>query len=476
MNSLIKTMFFDPSKHPKLAIITDKTKFTYKDLLFNIFCLKEYLSRLSIHKNQTVSIYMNDCPEYVFLFWACIFSGIRPILINKKMNRANLDYLYSNSNSVYLISDIDLEYDNQAIVKLDDIRSYLNTKECTEELNFSNIDCLPSDVPSFYLCTSGSTGNSKIIPHTLDDVLNCIESFQATSTCILPEDLIFSVSKIPFAYGFGNSVYLPFYAGATVFICEYDSISQIYKSICRNNPTVVFGVPTFFNAILKLYDNINEIGSKFRMCISCGETLPNVVFEEWSRRTNNYLVEGMGTTELLYIFFINSLHSPKSGSVGTLVPGYSARIIKKDGSEAEINEVGELFVSGRSCWNKEVSEISTGDLFYRDAGNNYYYCGRTNDLFKINGNWFKSSTIENELIRQSEINEAMVRVNPINKTSIEAYIVLADNQKISDLKLKSRLRKRIPHYGIPDKFFRVPKIPKGITGKINRGAEIKTSE
>ena len=69
MNSLIKTMFFDPSKYSKLAIITDKTKFTYKDLLFNIFCLKEYLSRLSIHKNQTVSIYMNDCPEYVFLFW-----------------------------------------------------------------------------------------------------------------------------------------------------------------------------------------------------------------------------------------------------------------------------------------------------------------------------------------------------------------------------------------------------------------------
>jgi acyl-CoA synthetase (AMP-forming)/AMP-acid ligase II len=67
------------------------------------------------------------------------------------------------------------------------------------------------------------------------------------------------------------------------------------------------------------------------------------------------------------------------GSAGILVPGMEARVLREDGSDADLNEPGELWVKGGNialgCWNNVKASretfvhgwLKTGDRFLVDA-------------------------------------------------------------------------------------------------------------
>ena len=67
-------------------------------------------------------------------------------------------------------------------------------------------------------------------------------------------------------------------------------------------------------------------------------------------------MDGIGSTEMLHIFISNSITNITPGSSGKPVPGYRAKIIKDDNTEAGIDEIGELEIKGPSSaikyWNK----------------------------------------------------------------------------------------------------------------------------
>ena len=82
------------------------------------------------------------------------------------------------------------------------------------------------------------------------------------------------------------------------------------------------------------------------------------------------------------------------GSTGKPVPGYELRIVDENGRDVADGEIGELLVrgptAGEGYWNQRGKSRRTfagewtlsGDKFYRDADGYYYYCGRTDDMFR----------------------------------------------------------------------------------------------
>ena len=71
------------------------------------------------------------------------------------------------------------------------------------------------------------------------------------------------------------------------------------------------------------------------------------------------------------------------------------------------------------------------------------------------------------------IKEAMVHAeyNSDSITFLSAYIVLESKKTITCVtsrKLKSLLRKKVPHSNVPDHYFVVDSLPKGVTGKLDR--------
>lgn len=464
---------FNTSNPNKTAIISRGEKYSYLDFRVNVLGLSKTLARYS---GQTIAIYIDDSPMYIFLFWSCILNHIQTVLINKNSPIEHIKHIVIESKASYLVSDVELSLDFCKTLSLEKLKNY-NISNDTSCLN-----PFTKEETAFFLCTSGSTGNPKCVPRTLEDIEFCATTFNNTDVKLNSSDLVYSVSKIPFAFGFGNIMYLPFFMSCTVFVSNTSDLVCILKNIEEIKPTVLFGVPTVYNGLLNLLGE-NEIKNRLRMTISCGEVLPKVIGRQWENKMHLPLLEGMGTTEFLYTFLINTPNNNRYGSTGQLIEGFEADIVNDNFRKANVGEIGNLYVKGNSITKGYINGrdtsafikdgMLTGDLFFKDKDEFFWYVGRRNSIFKLNGKWVKAEDIENELLKVPFIKEAMVRAeyNSDSITFLSAYIVLESKKTITCVtsrKLKSLLRKKVPHSNVPDHYFVVDSLPKGVTGKLDR--------
>ena len=189
---------------------------------------------------------------------------------------------------------------------------------------------------------------------------------------------------------------------------------------------------------------------------------------------------------MLHIFISNSITNINPGASGTPVPGYRAKIIKDDNTEANIDEIGELQIKGPSSaleyWNKPEKTkttfkdgwVKTGDKYMKNAEGVFTYCGRADDMLKVSGQYVSPFEIETALQSHPSILEVAV-VGKFNKDNLmkpKAFIVLNTNYKENIKELEDILTKYVKRKLMPFKYPRwyefVKALPKTTTGKIQR--------
>lgn len=466
----------------KIAIKSNKGSYTYSELKNNIIDAAISLRKKGFKQGDKICLLLEDSPEYIFIFWGALLGGMVPVLLNVNNKVSDIQYITEDCDAKVIIYENSTEklYKNVELIHVigENIRSFFENKEA---LSIENI--YQADVDKlFILYTSGSTGRPKGVPHTIEDMEYCAKQYQKTELSFKNTDLIYSVSKIPFAFGFGNTMYLPFYADSTVYVSNKNEIFSIIDIVLKNRPSILLAVPTVFNNLLRILDNRYDEFENIRLTISCGEVLPKNVGKQWYKRFGTQLLEGMGTTEFLYTFLINTPQNNRLGSTGKPIPGYEVRVVDDKLKDLPINTVGQLFVKGNSLMGSYVSKDSidnsllieggmlTGDNFCKDADGYFWYQGRSLDTFKINGTWVRSEDIENELLKKIGILDVAVAgvTNNNETTKLIAYLVIDHDFNLHNV--KRDLRNNLPHYMVPGIFYEVNKIPKGITGKIQRNS------
>ena len=140
------------------------------------------------------------------------------------------------------------------------------------------------------------------------------------------DDMIFSAPKLFFAYGLGNSLSFPLYAGCTAVLLEDRPTAQnTLEMIERFEPTLYFGVPTLYAAQVAAMEKSRPVRMPHaRCCLSGGEPLPPAVMERWKRLTGTDLLDGIGSSEALHIYAQNLAGATKPGSAGRAVTGLSS--------------------------------------------------------------------------------------------------------------------------------------------------------
>src|SRR6202008_4115467 len=255
------------------------------------------------------------------------------------------------------------------------------------------------DEMAFWMYSSGSTGRPKGIVHLQHDMAYSDEAFAKNVLKLGADAICFSVPKIFFAYGFGNSITFPFSAGAsTLLLPGQPKPAAIFEAIGRFRPTVFFGLPTLYTTLTKAEGASDADFSSLRMALSAAEVLSSEVFNGWKAFTGIEIMEGLGSTEALHIYLRNRPGWKKPGAAGQRVPGYEIMLKDKDGREVGDGEEGIMWVRGDSAtplyWNRpdksaetirEGGWIYTGDRFVRDAEGFHFFRGRADDLIKISG-------------------------------------------------------------------------------------------
>ncbi|KAI9451390.1 acetyl-CoA synthetase-like protein [Russula earlei] len=146
--------------------------------------------------------------------------------------------------------------------------------------------------------------------------------------------------------------------------------------------------------------------------------LPPEIRAAFERRAKNLLFfyEGYGLSECTYSAIslpspgvFGGRVNPLRGMAGILNPSLEARILREDGSDADYNRVGELILRGptiaQGYWNnkdatKETFKdgwLHTGDRFYVDRQERFFYVDRAKDTFKVSGKQVSPTEIEDAL-------------------------------------------------------------------------------
>jgi benzoate-CoA ligase family protein len=345
------------------------------------------------------------------------------------------------------------------------------------------------DEMCFWMYSSGSTGRPKGVVHLQHDMAYTARSYADHLLRLTPDDVCFSVPKIFFAYGFGNSLTFPFAAGASsVLLPGQPRPAAVFDAISSFRPTVFFGLPTLYVALAKAPEAGAADLSSLRLSVSAAEILSAEVAQAWERLGGPPIVEGLGSTEVLHVYLSNEPGFRKTGSAGRRVPGYEVSLRGPDGREVADGEEGVLWVRGDSnapaYWNRpdktaetmrEGGWIHTGDRFVRDADGFHFFRGRADDLVKVSGQWVYPLEVELCLAGHPSVREcAVLAVElPDRRTVLRAWVVPEDPSADPDAaaaELRAHVKRTLQPHKAPRDVVFVDALPKTGTGKIDRQA------
>ena len=491
----------------KTAFIDPDRSLTYGELQARSFRFANALRALGIAQEQRVALLLHDTVDYPVVFWGTIRSGAIAIPLNTFLNVPQYAYILADCRATALVAAAPLaqviwpvieQLPNLRTIILvgaiaDDKAAFLGRDVHLFEDTIAAADAKPftadtvSDEVAFWLYTSGSTGDPKGVKHVHSNLMATAKLFGQGVLGISENDVVHSAAKLFFAYGLGNAMTFPLSVGATAALWPYrPSPESVFEMMRKHRPTIFYGVPSLFTALLSHPNICKGAGSdRLRVCVSAGEALPAHIGERWRSVVGVDVLDGLGSTELLQTFLSNRPDDIRYGSTGKPVPGYDARIVDEKGREIGTDEIGELIIRGPSAgegyWNQRAKSrrtfvgewTYTGDKYRRDADGYYYYCGRTDDMFKVSGMWVSPFDVEAALTSHEAVLEAAVigKQDADGLVKPKAFIVLK-NGYVADEGLLETLKIHVKEHAGPWKYPRWIDVrvdlPRTATGKIQR--------
>jgi benzoate-CoA ligase family protein len=493
----------------RLAIIGPTEPRTYAELCAEASRWGHGFQSLGLQRGNRILMFCDDTPAYPSAFFGAVRSGFVPLLINTLTPPDLLQFYLADSGASVAVADAEFCARFNAVACKDtQLRTLIvignaagdhsvpHAVTSEQWLQSFSHDLAEADTHrnemAFWMYSSGSTGRPKGIVHLQHDMAYSEAAFARNVLKLKVDDICFSVPKIFFAYGFGNSITFPFSAGAaTLLLPGQPKPAAIFEAIERYRPTVFFGLPTLYTSLTKAEGAAGRDFSSLRMALSAAEVLSAEVFNGWKKLTGVEIVEGLGSTEVLHIYLSNRPEHKKLGAAGQRVPGYEVALKDKDGRPVGDNEEGILWVRGDSntplYWNRpdktaetirEEGWIYTGDRFVRDHDGFHFFRGRADDLIKISGQWVYPLEVELCLAEHPDVRECAVFAVelPDRRMTLKAVVVMntggfdsVDATKV----LQDYVKARLLPYKYPREIRFLDELPKTGTGKIDRQALMK---
>ncbi|MCK4861782.1 MAG: benzoate-CoA ligase family protein [Rhodobacteraceae bacterium] len=482
----------------KPAFVDPARTLTYGELQVASNQVANMLCGLEIRREGRVAVLMYDTVDYPCVFWGAIRAGIVPVCINTLLKTDNYAYMLADSRVEALIISAplleivrpllkDMPLLKHIIVSGGDGSEYSDLNDLMEQASdeFETI-ATSGDETAFWLYSSGSTGAPKGVRHVHTSMEYVASNYGKEIIGIQHDDVCFSAAKLFFAYGLGASMAIPMSVGATtILLPERPTPEAVLNLFGIYNPTLFFGVPTLYTAMLASPDcKLENSSNRLRLCISAGEALPAEIGRCWEKTMETEIIDGIGSTEMLHVFLSNRPGEVRYGSSGREITGYKLRLADEDGHSVRDGDLGELLVSGGSAgdgyWNQRAKSratfagmwVHTGDKYTRDAEGYYYYCGRTDDMFKVSGRWVSPFEIEQALSVHPAVLEAAVVAQEDDQGLVKpkAYVVLNEGVCSDGLyeELKEHVKKEAGLWKYPRWVDFVDDLPKTATGKIQR--------
>lgn len=480
------------------AIICDDRRFTYAEVAAQANRMGNALLKLGVQPEQRVLLVLPDIPEFAAAYFGAMKIGAVAVPTSTAMRASDYAWFLQESRAQVAIVDASVLAEfapalssehscRQVIVCSEFVAGHLYWDTAMERAS-PNLEAAPTskDDTAFWLWTSGSTGRPKAAVHLHRDWAYSCEYYGRGVLGIEESDVTFSSSKLFHAYGLGNGLMFPFHVGgSTILYPRKAQAKTILETAQKSRPTLFFSVPTLYAAMLHEAEHTAYDLDSIRLAVSAAEPLPAEVFRRWKKRFGVEILDGIGSTEALHIYLSARAGKVRPGSTGHAVPGYELALVDDAGQPAPPGSIGDLLVAGPSIapcyWHRRDLSLErmrgrwffTGDKYRVDEDGYYWYAGRSDDMFRVSGQWVSPIEVECTLIEHPWVLEAAV-IAYEEETGLhtpKAFVVLRESHQANGefaRELQDFVKSRITPYKYPRRIEFLAELPKTAAGKVLR--------
>jgi benzoate-CoA ligase len=490
-----------PGRAERPYLVTEQRTWSYDEVAAAADAAGAGLLDLGARPGDRVLLALRDRPEFVFTFWGAMKAGLVPVPVAQGLSSSDVHFLLGDSEARVVVCDAssaaavgsaahETPTDVLTVGDLaggarpdrtsagrEGMRSWEDV--CGRRAALDPAPTRPDDI-ALWLYTSGTTGLPKAVMHRHRTLSAAPSGLFSQVLGATPDDVVMSMSKMHFAYGLGNSVYLPAAVGAAVVVDPGPAVpARILDLVHARRPSVVFGVPSFFNGFERLADA--SLPASVRAVVSAGEALGADLFDRFRARFDRTLLDGLGATEALHHITSNRPDRAVAGCAGAPLEGYEVQVRDRDGAPVEEGTSGELWVKGPTTlagyWKRPEltarvlvdSWFRTGDQV-RMVDGQVWHEGRLDDLIKLGGVWIAPGEIE-EVLRGHAlvVDAAVVSVDSgTGVPQLKAFVLTESTDPMLPRELVGLCRERLSRFKVPQSFEIVTELPRTPTGKLKR--------
>lgn len=483
----------------RVAVEIADRSWTYEEVQARANRASHVLRDRGIDLEDRVLMFLPDGIEFVEAWLGILKAGAVFCMGNPLVTEADMDYLlgYTRARAVVAhASTLDrlgpaLERHPRCRVRLlvggsaDGWESWHEVLPLASD-RLDNADTFRDDVAG-WLFTSGTTGHPKGAVHFHGHFPYNTECYAKRVLGLREDDVFVSVSRLFFGYATGTNLMFPFAVGGkAVLFPDKPTPERLFDHVERHRVTVLTNVPAMIRQMVDSERAASADMRSVRICLSAGEALPPELYGRWKERwPDAEILDGIGSAEMFHIYITNRLGDVKLGSLGRVVEGYEAKVVRPGGVECGPDEIGRLWVRGGSkalCYwraERESNDVFKGewtvtaDLFRRDVDGYFCYAGRADDMLKVRGMFVSPLEIEDCLAQHPAVREcAVVGADDGEGLTVpKAFVALREGFEGGDAlvrELQDHVRERLARYKYPRMVQFIDALPRNDRGKVMR--------
>lgn len=498
-----------------IALTLKEEQLNYQELCDSTDNIASSYQTLKIGRYQRIGIYLPKTIENVLAMFACskagaVFVPINPVLkapqVQHIINDCDIKIIITNKGrfkalqplistlttlTTIILTDADVEdietIEHVSVMTWSIFTNLSGEKQDSKPLTGNDMAAI--------LYTSGSTGKPKGVVLSHSNIVLGAKSVAQylQNTC---KDKILALLPLSFDYGL-SQLTTSFLVGAECVLLDYLLPNDVINAINKHQITGLAAVPPLWSQLCKL-DWSKNAGNSIRYFTNSGGALSTSNLCQLRSLMPNaapYLMYGL--TEA----FRSTYLSPEEidnriGSMGKAVPNAEVLVIRKDGSECDVDEAGELVhrgpLVGLGYWNAadKTAErfkpapgqpkgiinpelaVFSGDSVKRDKDGFLYFIARADEMIKTSGYRISPMEIEEVLYQHEQITEAAT-IGVLHQELGQAILAIVCGNSPDDISLveKSLLKhcqKQLANYMVPKEIIVLNELPHNANGKIDR--------
>ena len=505
---------------------------TYKELIREIETCAKALKTIGVREGDRVTIALPNCPQAIQVFYAVNLVGGICNMIHPLSAEKEIEFYLNESRSVTAIT-LDQFYGKFENIRKNTGVTNIVIASVKDELSkplkagtmimdsINKVQKIPDDAPvirwkdflklsrhCFYnykverkgsdpaviLYSGGTTGTTK-------GILLSNLNFNALGQQVIAANPMFRVgdkmlAAMPLFHGFGLGVciHTMLSQGGRCILIPRFTAEDYAKKVVKCKCNFIAGVPTLYEALLRLPYMNNADLSSLKGVFSGGDSLSVELKKKFDKFLYDHnskvqIREGFGTTECVTASCLTPPHMAKEGSIGLPFPDTYYKIVEP-GTDKELpyGEEGEILIAGPTVMMEYINHpqetaqtlrrhadgltwIYTGDLGVMDSEGFVYFRGRAKRMIITSGYNVYPGQIENILDANELIHMSCVIgvPDPYKMQKVKAFVMLKPGVPESDDTKELILaycRKHIAKYAMPyDIEFR-KELPKTLVGKV----------